>query len=359
MPKLALHDEHLRAGAKIVFWGGFQMPQEYSGLVAEHFAVREKVGVFDVSHMGRFRIEGKDALKFIDRLVTNDVVNIPPKKAVYAIFCDEKGYPIDDLFVYVEQPQSILLVVNATNTPKDLAWLKDHQKGYQVTITDVTATTNQLALQGPAAESVLEGILKTSFKDLKFMFYTYASYEKETLLISRSGYTGSDGFEIYGTPKAILVLWKALLEKGVVPCGLGARDTLRFEAALPLYSHELSEHITPVEAGLTFAIKTNKNFIGRDALKLQIEKGTAQKLVGLELIGRGVARAEYEVMANGKKIGVVTTGYLLPKRTSGLAMAILESNYAKPGTKVTVMMRTTPIEAVVRDMIFMQKQYKR
>jgi aminomethyltransferase len=361
MPKLALQDLHLKAGAKMVFWGGFTMPQEFQGLVIEHFAVREKVGVFDVSHMGRIRVEGKDALTFVQSLFTNDIETIPPNKAVYGLFCNEEGYPIDDLFVYVEKPTSLLLVVNAINLPNDLAWLNGHVGSHQVTITDITLTTNQLAIQGPLAESVLQSVItkKVELSELKFMHYLKTKHQGKELLISRSGYTGSDGFEVYGDLATMRLIYEALLAAHVQPCGLGARDTLRFEAALPLYSHEISDHLSPVEAGLNFAIKLHKKFIGQPALKKQIEQGTAGKLVGLQILSRGVARAEYEVFAGEEKIGHVTTGYILPKQTQGLALAYLKTPFTKPGTKVTVMMRTTPLEAVVRDMIFMQKQYKR
>lgn len=361
MPKLALHDMHIKAGAKMVFWGGFTMPQEFQGLVIEHQAVRERVGVFDVSHMGRIRIEGKDALLFVQSLFTNDLFNAPPFKAVYGLMCQEDGFPIDDLFVYVEQPTSLLLVVNAINLPKDLSWLRNHVAHFEVTITDVTLITNQLAVQGPLAETTLQTILgpQVNLAALKFMFYTHVLFQGQSLLISRSGYTGSDGFEIYGDLPSMKSMYEALLASHVQPCGLGARDTLRFEAALPLYSHEISEHISPVEAGLTFAIKLTHSFIGREALKKQMEEGTPGKLVGLDIISRGVARAEYEVRAGDETIGHVTTGYILPKQTQGLALAYVKTPFAQPGTKLTVMMRSTPLEAVVRDMIFMRKQYKR
>ena len=361
MPKLALHDVHLAAGAKMVFWGGFTMPQEFQGLVTEHMAVREKVGVFDVSHMGRIRVEGKDALPFIQSLFTNDLLNIAPNKAVYGLFCKEDGYPIDDLFVYVEQPTSLLLVVNAINLPNNLKWLRDHVETNQVTITDITLTTNQLAIQGPLAESTLQTILGdgANLSSLKFMTYLHTMYQGQDLLISRSGYTGSDGFEVYGPLPSMRQLYEALLAAKVQPCGLGARDTLRFEAALPLYSHELSYHISPIEAGLNFAVKFNHAFIGDKALKQQLDQGTEGKLVGLQILSRGVARAEYEIRVGEQTVGHVTTGYILPKQTQGLAIAYVKAPYSAPGTKVTVMMRSTPLDAVVRDMIFMQKQYKR
>jgi aminomethyltransferase len=362
MAKLKLHDEHVQLGAKIVFYGGYTMPQEYKGLVAEHRAVRTSAGVFDVSHMGRVYITGKDAIAFVDHLVTNQIAGQPANKAIYALMCNEQGYPIDDLIAYVLTPTKVLLVINAINAQIDVEWLEQHRGQFNVHIEVVTNELLQLALQGPLAEAVLQSHItkKVELSQLKFMTFVQTQHHGQKLLISRSGYTGSDGFEIYGDETTIRQLWVALTQDPrVLPCGLGARDTLRFEAALPLYSHELSEHISPIEAGLGFAVKLQKNFIGKDALAKQIQEGVKQKLVGIELIGRGVARAEYPVLVDGKQVGLITTGYILPDTTKALAMAILETPYTTIGTRVTVMMRSTPIEAVVRDMIFMTKQYKR
>jgi len=362
MAKLPLHDEHLKLNAKIVFYGGFTMPQEYRGLVAEHRAVRQRAGLFDVSHMGRIYIHGKDAVAFVDAVVTNQISGQPGNKAVYALMCNEDGYPIDDLIAYVLKPNQVLLVVNAINAKIDEEWLNANKSGYEVAIEVVTATYLQFALQGPLAEAVLQDHItkKVELANLKFMTFLITHYQGKELLISRSGYTGSDGFEIYADVETMQTLWQKLVnDPRVSPCGLGARDTLRFEAALPLYSHEISEHISPVEAGLTFAVKTQKPFVGRDALVKQIKEGVSKKLVGIELIGRGVARAEYPILVGDKQVGTITTGYILPDSTKALAMAIIDTAYSAIGTKVTVMMRSTPIEAVVRDMIFMQKQYKR
>ena len=362
MAKLPLHEEHVKLGAKIVFYGGFTMPQEYKGLVPEHRAVRQSAGVFDVSHMARIYITGKDAIAFVESLVTNQIADQPANKAIYALMCNEQGYPIDDLIAYVLTPKKILLVMNAINSQVDIEWLNSKKGSFDITIEVVTSKLLQLALQGPLAEVVLQTHItkKVELSELKFMTYIMTKYQGEELLISRSGYTGSDGFEIYGDLKTIQSLWLAFMgDSRVTPCGLGARDTLRFEAALPLYSHEISEHISPIEAGLTFAVKLSKNFVGKEALAKQINQGVHQKLVGIELIGRGVVRAEYPVLVGDKQIGLITTGYILPDSTKALAMAIIETPYSTIGTKVTVMMRNTPVEAVVRDMIFMKKQYKR
>jgi len=362
MAKLPLHEEHLKLNAKIVFYGGFSMPQEYSSLVQEHFAVRQGAGLFDVSHMARFLVTGEEAVKFVDALVTNTIAGQPANKAIYALMLNHEGNPIDDLIAYVLSPKKVLLVMNAINAQIDLDWLKQHQSGYKVTIEVITQSMLQLALQGPLAEAMLQDKItkKVELSQLKFMTYVVTHYQGKELIISRSGYTGSDGFELYGDYLTIQTLWNRLLEDTrVKPCGLGARDTLRFEAALPLYSHEISTDISPLEAGLNFAVKFNKDFIGKSALLVQQQQGIKKKLVGIELRGKGVARAEYDVLHQGQKVGHITTGYILPGSTKALALAIIDSQVAAIGTPLTVMMRTTPIEAVVRDMIFMQKQYKR
>jgi aminomethyltransferase len=362
MAKLPLHDDHVKLQAKIVFYGGFSMPQEYSSLVQEHNAVRSSAGLFDVSHMARFLINGKEAIRFVDALVTNTIVGQPSNKAIYALMLNTEGYPIDDLIAYVLSPKKVLLVMNAINAHIDLAWLQQHQSNYDMTIEVVTQTMLQLAFQGPLAEAILQENItkKVELSELKFMTYVVTHYQGQELIISRSGYTGSDGFELYGDFATIQSLWNRLInDPRVKPCGLGARDTLRFEAALPLYSHEISLDISPLEAGLNFAVKLDKEFIGKSSLVKQKEQGLAKKLVGIELRGKGVARAEYDVLHQGKKVGHITTGYILPGSTKALAMAIVDAKFSTIGTELTVMMRTTPIEAVVRDMIFMQKQYKR
>jgi aminomethyltransferase len=362
MPKLPLLETYVSLGAKVVFYGGFSVPQEFSGLLLEHKAVREKVGLFDVSHMARIHITGKDATPFVERLVTNHIAKQPANKAIYAFMCNEQGYPIDDLIAYVFEPTSILLVMNATNSVIDLEYLASQVGTFDVTIKNLTLDYLQLAIQGPLSEQALQKVItkKVELSELKFMTYITTKHHGKPLLISRSGYTGSDGFEIYADKETMQdILTKLLENKDLSLCGLGARDTLRFEAALPLHSHEISEHISPIEAGLGFAVKFDKEFVGKEALLKQVNEGTKKKLVGIELIGRGVARAEYEVKVDDQVIGHITTGYILPGTTKALAMAFIDTKYATIGTKVTVMMRTTPIEAVVRDMIFMEKKYKR
>ena len=364
MPQLPLHETLLRHGAKMVYYGGFTVPQDFVGLVKEHQAVRLTSGLFDVSHMGRVLITGKDSIPFVESLITNRLPEPETHKAVYGLLLNQEGYPIDDLIAYPFSKQKILIVINAINAVIDLEWLRSHQQKHQydVHLEVVTLSMCQLALQGPLAEKALQAVItkKVELSQLKFMTYIETKHQGHWLMISRSGYTGSDGFEIYADVETTTLLWEALLKRDdVTPCGLGARDTLRFEAALPLYSHEISPEIHPLEAGLSFALKWDKEFVGKEALLAIKDVPLKRKLVGLELRDRGVIRAEYPVLIGDQTIGHVTTGYLLPGRDKGLAMALLDAPFYQLGQEVTVMMRTTPLRAVVRDMIFMQKQYKR
>lgn len=364
MPKLPLHDVHLTYGAKMVFYGGFTVPQDFVGLVKEHEAVRLSAGLFDVSHMGRVMVKGKDARRFVEQLITNRLPEPEVHKAVYGLLLNNEGFPLDDLIAYPLSHNAVLLVINAINAVIDIEWMQHVQAThqYEVTLEVITLAMGQLALQGPASETALQNVItkKVELSELKFMTFVETKHKGKKLLISRSGYTGSDGFEIYSDVETLGLLWRALLEQNTVtPCGLGARDTLRFEAALPLYSHELSQTISPLETGLAFAIKWDKDFIGKSALQALVNQPLSRKLVGLELVDRGVIRAEYPIYKNDTLIGHVTTGYLLPGRQKGLAMAIVDDPYFELGTEVTVMMRTTPLRAIVRDMIFMTKQYKR
>jgi aminomethyltransferase len=364
MAKLPLHTLHETKNAKFVYYGGFTLPQEFVGLVKEHQAVRQAAGLFDISHMVRFLLTGKDVIPFVDSLISNSIQNIPENKAVYALMLNEKGFPIDDLIAYVLSPQKVLLVMNAINSVIDESWIYEQIKNQKarVKLENITLSMVQFALQGPLSESILQSVItkKVELSELTFMTYRETKHQGKPLLISRSGYTGSDGFELYGDVDMMANLWESLAAiKDVTLCGLGARDTLRFEASLPLYSHEISESISPFESGLKFAIKMHKEFIGKEALLHQLEQPLLRQLVGIELLEKGVVRAEYPVLINEKIIGHITTGYWLPGHEKGLALALIQSPHATLGQDVTVMMRNTPLKARVRDMMFITKQYKR
>lgn len=355
-----LHERHLKLGAKMSPFAGFDMPIEYAGITQEHEAVRHKAGLFDVSHMGEIRIKGPDAMPFVDYLGTNRITGVEFGRVMYTILCTPEGGVIDDLFIYKLDYTEILLVVNASNIAVDYAWLLANKKGFDVEITNESDDWGEIALQGPLSASVLEPILKMNFSDLYFMRFRVIEYDRKKVILSRSGYTGEDGFELYGKTKIIAELWDKILENpNVSPCGLGCRDTLRFEAGLPLYGHEMSREISPLEAGSGFAVKLDKNFIGRDALQAQKDQGLPRTLVGLELIDKGIARGGYEVYKNGVKIGVVTTGYLLPGRDHALALALLTTSEAVMDSIVDIQIRGKNVAAKVRDFAFFHKNYYR
>ncbi|MCA0982771.1 glycine cleavage system aminomethyltransferase GcvT [Halobacillus yeomjeoni] len=350
-----LYEEYKKLGAKTIDFGGWDLPVHFSSIKEEHAATRTKAGLFDVSHMGEILIEGKDSLDFLQKMLTNDASKLEPGKAQYTIMCYEDGGTVDDLIVYQLAENRYLLVVNAANREKDYQWLKDHQEG-DVVITDVSDEYVQLALQGPKAEEILQTLTDTDLSSIKFFRFeqdvAFRGVEGKAI-VSRTGYTGEDGFEIYLPSSSGADLWQMVLEagesSGVMPVGLGARDTLRFEANLALYGQELSKDITPIEAGLNFAVKVNKeeDFIGKEVLKKQKEEGPERKLVGIEMLDKGIPRTHYEVLDGEKVIGFVTTGTQSPSLGKNVGLALLDEPYTKEGTEVTVQVRKRKLKAKV------------
>ncbi|EZP76128.1 glycine cleavage system aminomethyltransferase T [Parageobacillus genomosp. 1] len=342
-----------RYGAKTIDFGGWELPVQFSSIKEEHEAVRMRAGLFDVSHMGEFVVKGSGSLAFLQKMMTNDVAKLTDGRAQYTLMCYEDGGTVDDLLIYKKADGEYLLVVNAANIEKDFAWLNEHAFG-DVQLENVSAEIAQLALQGPLAEQVLQKLTNIDLSTLKFFtFQDNVDLQGVKALVSRTGYTGEDGFEIYCCAEDAIALWEAILEagkeEGVIPCGLGARDTLRFEAALPLYGQELSKDITPIEAGLGFAVKTNKemDFIGKDVLKQQKEEGTARKLVGIEMIDKGIPRHGYKVFANGEEIGFITTGTQSPTLKKNIGLALLKAEFAGLGSEVEVEIRGKRLKAKV------------
>ena len=314
--KTALYDAHVAAGGKIVPFAGYYLPIQYekSGLITEHMAVREQAGLFDVSHMGEITFKGPDALANIQNLLTNDYADLQDGFVRYSPMCYENGGVVDDLLVYKIQDEHYLIVVNASNRHKDYEWMKKNQFG-DLEIKDISDDIAQIALQGPAAEAIIKKIVKEDIIPMKnYTFTENVDFLGKTILLSRTGYTGEDGFELYMPNADAMFVWNALMEAGadagLIPCGLGARDTLRMESAMPLYGHEMDENITPWETGLGFFVKMAKDsFIGKEAIE---EKGRKRARVGLNIVGRGIAREECEVYTGGQKIGAVTSGTHCP-----------------------------------------------
>ncbi|MBB5325231.1 aminomethyltransferase [Anoxybacillus tepidamans] len=349
-PLFSLYAEY---GAKTIDFGGWELPVQFSSIKEEHEAVRTRAGLFDVSHMGEFEVKGKDSLAFLQKMMTNDVTKLIDGRAQYTLMCYEDGGTIDDLLIYKKADGHYLLVVNAANIDKDFAWLSEHRFG-DVELVNISNEVAQLALQGPLAEQVLQKLTDSDLSAMKFFsFADDVNVAGVKVLVSRTGYTGEDGFELYCRAKDAQTLWRAILEagkeEGVLPCGLGARDTLRFEACLPLYGQELAKDITPIEAGLGFAVKTNKDvdFFGKEILKKQKEEGTARKLVGIEMIDKGIPRHGYAVYANGEPIGVVTTGTQSPTLKKNIGLALIQIKFTVLDTEVEVDIRGKRLKAKV------------
>jgi aminomethyltransferase len=362
--KTPLYQLHLEAGAKMVEFGGWLMPVQYSGIIEEHRAVRQKAGLFDVSHMGEFLVKGKDALPFIQKLATNDVSAMRPGQAQYSPMCYEDGGVVDDLLVYKYADDNYMLVVNAGNVDKDWQWVNQQKAGFAVEVSDVSEQTALLALQGPLASSMLASLADGVVEQLSYYRFLHpARVAGIDALLSRTGYTGEDGFEIYCAAGDSPLLWRKLLEagagSGLLPAGLGARDTLRFEACLPLYGHELSAEITPIEAGLGMFVKPDKGFFnGQAALAAQKKDGAARALAGLEMTGRGIARADCPVWADGKPVGRVTTGSFAPTLGKNLALALVDKIYAQIGRELFVEIRGKQVAAKVVKKPFYKREGK-
>lgn len=361
--KTPLYDEHVRLGGNVVDYAGWYLPIQYEGLVPEHEAVRNKVGLFDVSHMGEITIKGKDALAFVDYLMTNDISKVVDNQIVYTFMCQPDGGVVDDLLVYRLGQEDFYLVVNASNTDKDYKWILDQKNDFEVEIANISDTVGEVAIQGPLAQKVLQKLTKTDLD--KITFFTLdrnVDVNGVNCMVSRTGYTGEDGFEIYTTNEGVVKVWKDLLEagkeEGIMPTGLGCRDTLRFEASLPLYGHEMSETITPLEGGFKYFVKLDKesDFIGKEALNKQWSEGLKRKLAGFEMIGRGIPREGYEIEKDGKKIGHVTTGYMSPTLKKNIGNALIETEFTELGTEVDIIIRKKPVKAKIISKRFLKNK---
>lgn len=350
LKRTPLFDAYEKYGAKTIDFGGWELPVQFSSIKDEHEAVRTKAGLFDVSHMGEIFVEGPDATAYLQQLLSNDISKIAINQAQYNAMLYEHGGVVDDLLVYKLAEARYLLCVNAANIEKDFDWMLEQQQSFNVSITNESANYAQIALQGPLAETVLQRFTQTDLAAIRyFRFAQDVDIAGQSVLVSRSGYTGEDGFELYGTPAAIEVLWHALLaEEEVSPAGLGARDTLRFEACLPLYGQEISTNISPLEAGIGFAVKLNKaSFIGKEALVAQKEAGLTRKLVGIEMIDKGIPRHGYDVYHGETRIGEVTTGTQSPLTKRNIGLALINSEHAAIGTEVDVAIRQKRVKAKI------------
>ncbi len=345
--------DYERYGGKIIDFAGWALPVEFQGIMEEHKAVREAAGLFDVSHMGEITIKGKDALSFVNMLITNDASKLKDNQILYTFMCYEDGGVVDDLLVYRLGAENFLLVVNASNSDKDFQWIEEHKGEYAVEILNISKEVSQLALQGPKAQEILQRMTEDKLEEIKF-FYSKDKVliRGKECLISRTGYTGEDGFEIYCQNEDVSYLFNEILQEGesygLKPIGLGARDTLRFEANLPLYGNELSQDINPLEAGFGYFVKLDKeDFIGREVLLTQKKEGLKRKIVGFEMIDRGIPRHGYKVFKGQEEIGFVTTGYLSPTLGKNIGLAMVAIDHSEMDASLEIQIRNKKASAKI------------
>lgn len=355
LKRTPLYETHRALGAKMVEFSGWEMPVQYKGILEEHRAVRNAAGLFDIDHMGQVRVTGPDALPYLQNLLTANFSAMEINTAKYAVMCYSDGTCVDDTFVYrlgaTEGRDEWMVVVNAGNRDKDNAWMNAQATGFDVTLKDVSEEFYMLAFQGPQAEAVLQKLESFHVADLKYHHAREFSINGARGILARTGYTGEDGFELFVPFAYGKHVWDALLDAGkdvgVQPIGLGARDSLRFEAKFALYGHEIDSKTTPIEAALGWACDLNKNFIGRNALLKQKLEGVNKKLVGFEMIERGIARNGYEIASNGQVIGYVTSGMPAPTLEKNIGLGYVPPEFAKIGTEFDILIRGKATKARV------------
>lgn len=346
-----LYQHYVDAGAKIVEFGGWAMPVQFTSIKEEHNAVRTKAGLFDVSHMGEILVEGAQADDLVQYVLTNDTTLLTTENAHYTTLCNEKGGVIDDLVTYKLDDKRYLLVVNAANTEKDFNWIQKQSNDFDVTVKNVSEEYGQLAIQGPNARDIIQKHVSEDVSQMKmFEFKQNVELFGKNVILSQSGYTGEDGFEIYCNSEDTTTIWDELLKEDVTPCGLGARDTLRLEAGLPLHGQDLTEEITPYEGGIAFAVKPliDADFIGKSVLKEQKENGAPRRTVGLKMIDKGIPRTGYAILnTEGKEIGVVTSGTQSPSTGNSIGLGIIDRNEFEMGKEVVIQVRKRQVKAQI------------
>jgi aminomethyltransferase len=362
-----LNAAHRRAGGRMVDFGGWDMPVQYPlGTVEEHLRTRTRAGLFDVSHMGEFELRGPDAVALVNRLCSNDASKLVDGQAHYSALTTPEGTVVDDLLVYRFGPEHLLLVVNASTTEKDWDWINSHRAGESVELTNRSADFCQLALQGPAALGVLQTLTRTPLEEIKYYHFREGEVDGVPSVISRTGYTGEDGFEVYAAAEEAERLWDRILDagragtpEGVAPCGLAARNTLRLEASMALYGHEIDDTTTLLEANLGWICKLNKgDFVGREALARQKEEGVGRKLVGFEVTERGIARDGQDVYVGGAKVGRVTSGSPAPFLKKNIGMAYVPAEHAAVGQQLQIDVRGRMVGAEVVPTPFYKREKK-
>ncbi len=341
LKRTPMYSFHKEAGAKLTPFAGFEMPLQYTSLIDEHMAVREKAGMFDVSHMGEFFVDGSDALEFVSKISSNDPSKLEVGQAAYSVFCNEKGGIIDDFLMYRIEENIFMLVVNAANIEKDFNWLVSKHSSINCKLENKSSDFAQIAIQGPLAQEILQGEVEEDLEDIGYYRFKRIKVAGVDSIVSRTGYTGEDGFEIYYPAEHGIKVWNALIKagkgSGMLPVGLGARDTLRLEMGYALYGNDITEDTTPLEAGLGWITKLKSHdFIGKEALLKQKAEGVTRKLVGIVMKDRLIPRHGYTVYGDGKRIGQVTSGTFSPFLKNGIALGYVEVDFSAPGTAVEI-----------------------
>ena len=363
LKKTPLNEVHRTLGGKMVDFGGWDMPVQYkAGVIEEHMATRTRAGLFDVSHMGEIWVEGRDAIPFVNRITTNDVTKLVDGQAHYSTLTNENGGVVDDLLVYRFNDEKLLLVVNASTTDKDWAWITSHKgEDDDLALTNASVSYCQIAIQGPKAIGILQKLTDTNLDEIKYYHFTIGHVDGVESIISRTGYTGEDGFEVYAPAENAQQLWEKMLEtgaeEGILPCGLAARNTLRLESAMSLYGHELGDDITPLEANLGWITKLQKgDFVGRDKIAELKEKGIKRKLVGFEMREPGIARDGYDVYVEDNKVGTVTSGSPAPFLKKNIGLAFVPPEFANVGQELRIDVRGKRLAAEVVPTPFYKRQ---
>ena len=363
LKKTPLNEVHRTLGGKMVDFGGWDMPVQYkAGVIEEHMATRTRAGLFDVSHMGEIWVEGRDAITFVNRITTNDVTKLVDGQAHYSTLTNENGGVVDDLLVYRFNDEKLLLVVNASTTDKDWAWITSHKgEDDDLALTNASVSYCQIAIQGPKAIGILQRLTDTNLDEIKYYHFTIGHVDGVESIISRTGYTGEDGFEVYAPAENAQQLWEKMLEtgaeEGILPCGLAARNTLRLESAMSLYGHELGDDITPLEANLGWITKLQKgDFVGRDKIAELKEKGIKRKLVGFEMREPGIARDGYDVYVEDNKVGTVTSGSPAPFLKKNIGLAFVPPEFANVGQELRIDVRGKRLAAEVVPTPFYKRQ---
>jgi len=365
LKRTPLYQAHIDLGGKMVDFGGWNMPVQYTaGVIEEHMRTRTQAGLFDVSHMGEIWVEGEDAIPFVNRITTNDVTKLIDGQAHYSALTNENGGVVDDLLVYRFNQDKLLLVVNASTTDKDWEWITSHKGDENITLTNASADYCQIAVQGPLAKVIVEKLTDTDLDEIKYYHFTVGMVDGVDAIISRTGYTGEDGFEVYAAADSARQLWDKLLEagyygteNGILPAGLAARNTLRLEAGMSLYGHELSDEITPLEANLGWITKLQKGeFTGSKPIAEQKKKGLERRLVGFEMVDRGIARDGFDVYIDDKKLGYVTSGSPAPFLQKNIGLAFVPAEFAKEGQQLKIDVRGKHLSAKVVPVPFYKRQ---